>query len=351
MLRIFCVLMRAGTSKAAFLFKNDLHDSLEARDTLILKLMGSPDIRQVDGIGGGDPLSSKVAIRDIYDSPHADISFLFAQVLLDKPEVNTQPNCGNILARVASFAIEKGLVKTVDPETTVKIYNENTGAIIIARVQTPKGIITYQGNVAIDGVPGAVSPILLNFGNVIGINTEKLFPTGNLIDTINGIKISCLDVSIPVIFVIASDLGKNGNETKQELDNDNNLLQMINEIRKEVILKISSLIPKLSLVSKPLKEGNITLRYFTPISCHAAHAVTGALCLSVACNIQGTISSKIVKIDGNQIENFIVEHPSGIINISAKIKKVCAMNYILENAFFIRTARPLFDGYVLIKED
>jgi len=251
MLKIPCTLMRAGTSKAAFLMKSDLPSSVEERNALILKLMGSPDLRQIDGIGGGDPLSSKVAIISKSDSESADVNFLFAQVLLDKPEVNTQANCGNILSGVAPFAIEKGLVKTTDPETIVRIYNENTGVTVTAKVQTPNGNITYNGDVSIDGVPGKGSPIYLNFGNVVGTTTGKLFPTGNMVDLIDGIEVSCLDVSIPVIFISANALGKNGNESKQELDQDKKLISLIQNIRSSIIKKVSmpysELIPKYSL--------------------------------------------------------------------------------------------------------
>lgn len=238
MLKIPCTLMRAGTSKGAFFIKSDLPSAVEERNTLLLKLMGSPDLRQIDGIGGGDPLSSKVGIISKSDLETADVNFLFAQVLLDKPEVNTQVNCGNILSAVAPFAIEKGLVKTTDPETTVRIYNENTGVIVTAKVQTPNGNITYNGDFSIDGVPGKGSPIYLNFANVIGKMTGKLFPTGNMLDLIDGIEVSCLDVSIPVIFISANALGIRGNESKEALEADKKLLSLIENIRLSIIKKM-----------------------------------------------------------------------------------------------------------------
>ncbi len=353
MLKIPCTLMRAGTSKAAFLLKQDLPTSIVERDKLILKLMGSPDLRQIDGIGGGDPLSSKVAIIDRHNGPDADIDFLFAQVLLNKPEVNTQANCGNILSGVAPFAIEKGLIKPTHPVTKVRIFNENTNTIVVSTVQTPHGLVTYKGDASIDGVPGASAPIYLDFGNVMGTTTGKLFPTGNKVDVINDIEVSCLDCSIPVVFIAATSLGKKGNESKLELDQDVDLLKKIEDIRKKVIekigMKFSPLLPKVILVSAALNGGNIASRYFTPVNCHAAHAVTGAICLSVAGNIPGTIPNKYFTFLSNSNE-VKIEHPAGMLSIALALKEHEG-KYTLEKAAVYRTARPLFEGNVLIGKD
>lgn len=352
MLKVPCTLMRAGTSKAAFLLKNDLPDSIIERDKLILKLMGSPDLRQIDGIGGGDPLSSKVAIIDKHNGPDADINFLFAQVLLNKPEVNTQTNCGNILSGVAPFAIEKGLVKATHPITKVRIFNENTNTFVVATVQTPNGIVTYEGKTQIDGVPGTSSPIFLDFGNVMGTTTGKLFPTRNVVDVINGISVSCVDCSIPVVFIAANSLGKKGNESKIELDQDIKLLQTIEDIRQAVTKKMnmtfSPLLPKVALVSSPLNGGNIASRYFTPVNCHAAHAVTGAICISVAASIVGTIPNQFF-VPSND-HDITIEHPAGMLPIALTLKKDKG-TYILEKAGVYRTARPLIEGRVLIRKD
>jgi len=356
MMKIPCMMFRGGTSKGPFFLKSDLPSDTSLRDQLLLSLMGSPHGRQIDGIGGGDSLSSKVAIVGLSEREDADIDYLLCQVHINEPIVETTLNCGNMLSAVAPFAIEKGLVKTTDPETVVRIYNENTGVTVTAKVQTPNGNITYNGDVSIDGVPGKGSPIYLNFGNVVGTTTGKLFPTGNMVDLIDGIEVSCLDVSIPVIFISANALGKNGNESKQELDQDKKLISLIQNIRSSIIKKVSmpysELIPKVAIISRPFKEGNISSRYFTPMYCHAAYAVTGALCLSTACGISGTIPSMFCKKSSDN--KFIVEHPSGYINVLTELDSSVENNntiFSLKKAEFVRTARPLFEGNVLIRDD
>ena len=238
MMKIPCMMFRGGTSKGPFFLKADLPSDVSLRDQLLLRLMGSPHARQIDGIGGGDSLSSKVAIVGPSERDDADIDYLLCQVHINEPIVETTLNCGNMLSAVAPFAIEKGLVKATDPETVVRIYNENTGVVVLATVQTPSGVITYEGDVAIDGVPGTAAPIKLSFINSVGSKTGKLLPTGNVIDDIEGIPVSCVDVAVPMVITYAQAMGKTGLESKSELDSDKIFMEKLEELRRASALKM-----------------------------------------------------------------------------------------------------------------
>ncbi len=281
---------------------------------------------------------------------------MLCQVHINKAIVETTLNCGNILSAVAPFAIEKGLIKTSSPETIVRIYNENTGVVMIATVQTPDGKITYDGDTAIDGVPGTSAPIKLSFINAVGAKTGKLLPTGNVIDDINGIPVSCIDVAVPMVITYAQALGKTGYETKAELDADKAFLTKLEALRRTAALKMGlgdvsrSVSPKICMVSPAKNGGSITSRYFTPFDCHDAHAVSGGLCLASACLIEGSIAYETAKLSIPSAEKFekeiIIEHPSGQIWTSVNLDKSDGnINFPL--ASFVRTARPLFDGNVL----
>ncbi|OGT46950.1 MAG: 4-oxalomesaconate tautomerase [Gammaproteobacteria bacterium RIFCSPHIGHO2_12_FULL_38_11] len=357
MLKIPCMMFRGGTSKGPFFLKTDLPSDANLRDQLLLSLMGSPHDRQIDGIGGGDSLSSKVAIVGSSEREDADIDYLFCQVHINEPIVETTLNCGNMLSAVAPFAIAKGLVKTTDPETVVRIYNENTGVVMIATVQTPKGDITYEGNIAIDGVPGTAAPIKLSFINSVGAKTGKLLPTGNIVDIIDGVSVSCVDVAVPMVITYAEAMGKTGYESKVELDSDKIFMEKLEELRRAAALKMGlgdvsrSVSPKICMISKARNGGSITSRYFTPFDCHDAHAVSGGLCLAAACFIEGSVAYNVAKSvipKQNKFEQeVIIEHPSGKIRTSVNIDKTSGnLNFPL--ASFTRTARPLFEGSVII---
>ncbi len=227
-----CLLMRGGTSKGPYFLADDLPPDPAARDRVLLAVMGSPHVRQIDGIGGGDSLTSKVVIVGRSARPGIDIDYLFAQIAVGEGGVDTAPNCGNMLAGVGPFAIERGLVRAADPQTTVRIFNVNTGKVIEAVIQTPGGSVTYDGDARIDGVPGHGAPIVLNFLDAAGAKTGKLLPTGQPIDLIDGIEVSCVDLSSPLVFVAAAALGKTGYETKRELDGDPELLARLEALRQ-----------------------------------------------------------------------------------------------------------------------
>ena len=348
-----CVLMRGGTSKGPYFFADDLPQDAHLRDEVLLAVMGSPDARQINGLGGADSLTSKVAIVSPSTRPDADVDYLFAQVKIDRAFVDTGPNCGNMLAGVGPFAIEAGLVPAHEGETVVRVYNVNTRALIHATVPTPGGQVEYEGDVAIDGVPGTGAPISLNFVDAVGSKTGKLLPTGEVLDKVEGIEVSCVDLAMPMVIARATDFGKTGHETRSELNADAELLENIERVRRaagrlmglgDVTGKV---IPKFCLVSPPRHGGTITSRYFVPDSCHSAHAVTGTLCLAAACGLPGSITEGIAELSPGPRRMIVIEHPSG--TIAAEFELTGPHDSpVIRRAALVRTARKLMAGSVFV---
>ena len=296
-LKIPCLFMRGGTSRGPYFLKSDLPSNEEARNKILLAVMGSPDVRQIDGLGGADTVKSKVAIVSPSEEKDIDVDYLFAQVKIDEPIVDTKPSCGNMLIGVGPFAIEKGLVQAEDGLTKVRIRDVNTGMKIEEVVRTPNKKVSYEGDCKIDGVPNAGSPIDINFIDVIGSKTKKLFPTGNYIDELDGIEFSFVDAAMPVVFFRAKDFNLTGNETYQELSQNKSLIEKMNSIRIKAGEKVGfknvakSVIPKMALVSQGQK-GDISSRYFTPWDCHPTYAITGSIALAAACKSKQSICSE-----------------------------------------------------------
>lgn len=355
---IACLLMRGGTSKGPFFLADDLPRDPVSRDRVLLAVMGSPHIRQVDGIGGGDSLTSKVVIVSRSTRPGIDVDYLFAQVAIGEGGVDTAPNCGNMLAGVGPFAIERGLVRAADPQTTVRIFNINTGKAIEAVIQTPGGSVTYDGDARIDGVPGNGAPIVLNFLDAAGAKTGKLLPTGQPLDLIEGVEVSCVDLSTPMVVVAAAALGKTGYETKHELDRDSELLTRLEAIRQRAAAQMGlgdvrgKVLPKFAMVSEPRAGGSIASRYFVPWKCHSAFAVTGALCLGAAACIPGTVVHRAARHDAARPGVITIEHPAGQLEtrMSMRYDPVSGMP-VFERAGIVRTARPLLAGMVHISDE
>jgi 2-methylaconitate cis-trans-isomerase PrpF len=345
--------MRGGTSHGPFFLASDLPADSQTRDAVLLAAMGSPHEYQVDGIGGANPLTSKVAIISKSRQPDADVDYLFAQVLIDEPLVDTRPNCGNMLVGVGPFAIEAGLVAAGDPETVVRIYNVNTKARVDAIVQTPGGRVTYEGDTAIDGVPGTAAPVKLNFRSAIGSVTGKLLPTGRALDMIDGVEVSFVDVAMPVVLMRAEQLGKTGRETAAALDADRALAGRMETIRRKAAAlagmgDVSKMVvPKMALVAPPASGGTITSRFFVPYSCHKAHPVTGTVCMASACAIPGTVAHAIAKLPATAQGLVRIEHPAGTIAIDLDAQLTAAQPAI-RRAALLRTARRLFDGHVYV---
>ncbi len=348
-----CLFMRGGTSRGPYFIKQDLPSHEISRNNVLLAVMGSPDERQINGIGGGTTLTSKVAILSPSQHLWADVDYLFAQVNVLQPKVDFAPSCGNILAGVGPAAIERNLVAAVDGKTTVKIHAVNTGSLIEAVVCTPGGQVTYEGNTVIDGVPGSAAPILLNFMKIVGSKTGKLLPTGYTSEEIEGVQVTCIDVAVPMAIAQAQAFGKTGYETKTELDADTAFLQKIEVIRRLAGERMglgnvaNSVIPKFAIIAPPRQGGSITSRYFVPDTCHAAHAVTGAICVASSTLLPGSVADGIAKVTDSQQQNIIIEHPSGKLEISLVIHQE-GSEIVIERAGVIRTARLLFSGHVYV---
>jgi 2-methylaconitate cis-trans-isomerase PrpF len=314
--------------------------------------MGSPDVRQIDGLGGADTLTSKVAIVSKSTRHGVDVDYLFAQVNIAKPIVDTSPSCGNMLAGVAPFAIETGMVAAGDGLTRVMIYNVNTEARIEAIVETPGRRVRYTGDARIDGVPGSAAPIILNFMDVIGSAAGALLPTGEVRDVINGTELTCLDVAMPMILMRAADLGLTGYEGRAEIDGNKDVLGRIEAIRREAGKRMGfgdvsdKVIPKVGLLSPAREGGTITSRYLTPHALHAAHAVTGAVCVASACALEGTIAYELSKREDVNPRTIWIEHPSGQIDVRLSTEGRGPQMQIVAGT--LRTARPIMRGEVLV---
>jgi 2-methylaconitate cis-trans-isomerase PrpF len=323
-IKIPCLFMRGGTSRGPYFLKSDLPQDLEKRDKTLLAVMGSPDIRQIDGLGGADPVKSKVAIISKSEEKDVDVNYYFAQVKIDEPIVDTKPSCGNMLIGVGPFSIERNLVQAQEKETKVVIRDMNTGMKIEEIVQTPNKEVSYDGDFKIDGVPNSGTPVEIRFLETIGAKTKKLFPTGNKIDVINGIECSLVDAAMPVVFFRAKDLGVTGNESHLSLNQNQKLIDEMGKIRIELGKRVGlgdvtkSVIPKMAIISKADK-GSIKSRYFMPWSCHNGYAITGSIALSAAAKSKGTVCSEFYN-DYSDKGDFEIEHPTGISKVKLEIK-------------------------------
>jgi 4-oxalomesaconate tautomerase len=348
------MLARGGTSKGAYFLASDLPSDIKARDAILLAVMGSPDPRQVDGIGGAHPLTSKVAIVSRSQAPGVDVDFLFAQIIPDKDLVDTTPNCGNILAGIGPFAIERGLVKASDPVTRVKVRTVNTGTIAELTVETPGGEVNYEGNARIDGVPGTAAPIPIDFLDAAGSVCGKLLPTGHVVDRIAGVDCTLIDNGMPVIVLQAKAVGRTGYEPREALNNDKALKAKLEEIRLlagplmnlgDVSKKV---VPKMCLVAPPAAGGNVATRSFIPHECHSAIGVFAAVSVATACVLPGSPANAVARIPEGRIKTLSVEHPTGEFTVRLEVGGP-ADKPVVERAGLLRTARVLFDGVVYVK--
>jgi len=345
--------MRGGTSRGPYFLKNDLPEDEHQRNKTLLAVMGSPDVRQIDGMGGADPVKSKVAMVSKSEENGIDVNYHFAQVKIDEPIVDTKPSCGNMLIGVGPFAIERGLVKAQEGQTKVIIRDVNTGMKIEEIIQTPNKQVSYDGDFQIDGVPNNGTPVEIRFLDSIGSKTKKLFPTGNKIDKINGKECSLVDAAMPVVFFRATDFGLTGNESYIELNENKKLINEMSDIRIELGKRIGfgdvskSVIPKVALVSKADK-GSIKSRYFMPWTCHNGYAITGSICLMAASKSRETICSEFYS-DYSEKGIFEIEHPTGISKINFEIEyKDNEINNLIAGT--TRHARLLMSGDVYIQK-
>jgi len=352
---IRCTWMRGGTSKGAYFSASDLPRDADERADLLLRIMGSPDPRQIDGIGGAHPLTSKVAIVSPPSVPGADVDYLFLQVGVEKPLVTDRQNCGNLLAGVAPFAIERGLIRATPNQTRVRIHMLNTGGIAVATIETPDERVRYAGNTAISGVPGTAAPILLEFEGTQGSSCGSLFPTGRTVDTFEGIDVTCVDNGMPVVIMRASDLRISGDEMPSELEGNSRLREKLEAIRLKAgpemnLGDVAGLtVPKLTLVSPPLHGGSVTTRTFIPHRCHEAIGVLGAVSVATGCLVPDTPGAEVSRVhDPNAA--FSCEHPTGSFEVVIELEDPAAADPRVLRAGVIRTARKLFDGDVFPRD-
>lgn len=348
-----CILMRGGTSKGPFFLPEHLPADEATRDRVLLAIMGSPDVRQIDGIGGADPLTSKVGIVGRSTQPGVDLEFLFAQVSVDKAQVDTTPNCGNMLAAVVPFALEHGLIEAQEPRTTARVLTLNTGMLADITVETPDGRLAGEGDCSIDGVPGTHAPIAIDFLDIAGSVCSSLLPTGSVLDTIDGVEATCIDNGMPVVLLRADAVGKTGYETRDELNADAELKRRLERIRLEAGLKMGlgdvaqRVVPKMTLVAPPRHGGAISTRTFIPHTCHASIGVLGAVSVATACLLPGSLPSRLVDLVVNCPSRISVEHPSGEFTVELDVS-IGPNGPEVQRAALLRTARKLFAGHVFV---
>ncbi len=359
MIPIRASLMRGGTSKGLFFLAKDLPQESAARDATLLAAMGSPDERQIDGVGGAHPLTSKVAIVAPSSREDADIDYLFLQVAVDKALVSDSQNCGNLLAGVGPFAIEQGLVTASDNFTDVRIHMVNTGTLATARVQTPKGKVNYEGDAVIDGVPGSAAPVYIDFLDVAGSSCGHLFPSGSAIDCIDGIALTCIDNGMPVVILRARDFGLTGQESPQVLEDNSELKAKLEAIRLKagVLMELGDVsqktVPKMTLVSAPVKGGAINTRTFIPHRVHEAIGVLGSVSVATACVADGTIANEYFEqtkqLPDSTVCQIDVEHPSGAFSVEMDVSgRSSIASFCVNRAAILRTTRLLMRGEVMI---
>jgi len=350
--KIPCIFMRGGTSKGPFLDLRDLPVEQVERDAILLKIMGSPDLKQIDGLGGGTFVTSKVVMAKPSKRNGIDVDYLFAQVILDEPVVDTKPACGNMMSGVAPFAIEKGWVKPTGIQTTVKVYNINSNSTADIIVSTLNGQVNYKGgDLHIDGVPGKGAPIFMKLKDIEGGATGQLFPTGNTKDIIQGKEVSMVDAGNLMIHLKATDFGLSGEESADFFVENTQLMAELESLRLETARLAGlgdvskSVLPKIGLLSEAKKGGDIRSQYLTPRFLHPSHAVSGAVCIAAASKCAGTVAAEIAKTNNQAIKQVEVEHPCGKIPIEIEANGK-GENFKIIYAGTFRTARKLMEGYV-----
>ena len=348
--------MRGGTSKGLYFQAKDLPAESAIRDRVLLAAMGSPDSRQIDGVGGAHPLTSKVAIVSPSQRDDADVDYLFLQVVVDKAVVSDAQNCGNILAGVGPFAIDEGLVAATEGVTDVRIHMVNTGALAVAQVQVKNGKSVYEGDAEIDGVPGGAAPVLIDFLDIAGSSCGALLPTGNVTDTFEGITVTCIDNGMPVVMMEAQDFAIHGDESPEQLEANASLKETVEAIRLQAGEKMNlgdvsgKTVPKMTLVSAPVTNGLLNTRSFIPHRVHDAIGVLGSVSVATACVIKGAVGNRYLG-DDHDYSALNIEHPTGQFTVAMEVEgEQSAETLNIRRAALLRTARLLMRGEVMIPD-
>lgn len=373
-IKIPAVYMRGGTSKGVYLMVSDLPDDPAIRDQVILDIYGSPDIRQINGMGGADPLTSKVALLTRSKRPGVDIDYTFGYVGIKDAVVNYEGNCGNISSGVGVYAIRQGLVEAVEPFTKVVIFNTNTNKIIEAMIPVKDGEVVFEGDYAIAGVPGRGARIVMNFPNSAGSKTGRLLPTGNVRDTMTlkdgrHVQVSLVDAANPSVFVKAADIGLTGLELPADCDTNPQILEVMEEIRVRAgvmmglaknVDQVGPAVPKVAFVAPaqdyPDSEGKIitagevdlVARTKAMAEMHKTYAVTGGICIATAAMIEGTVVSDVCGAQAKNTGEVRIGHPSGVLEVFVDVKNSVETGWTLLQAGVCRTARPIMEGEVYV---
>ena len=345
-----CMLMRGGTSKGAYFLAGDLPADPRERDRLLLQVMGAPDPRQIDGLGGAHPLTSKVAVVSRSPAPDADVDYLFLQVGVEAATVSDRQNCGNLLAGVGPFAVERGLVAAGEAQTRVRIRMLNSASLATAAFPTPGRAVDYRGDTAISGVPGTAAPVLLDFAGTEGAACGALLPTGNVRDEIDGLAVTCIDNGMPVVIVAARDLGVSGYETPAQLAADTRLRDRIQSLRRAAGARMGlgdvtdAPVPKTTLVAPPRDGGAIATRTFIPLRPHDSIGVLGAVTVATALLLEDAVGHDLARLPGPGAA-LAIEHPTGRLDVVIDLDTSVTPPRVRRSSL-VRTARKLFDGTV-----
>lgn len=345
-----CLYLRGGTSKGAFFLATDLPADREERDNLLLRIMGTPDPRQIDGLGGAHPLTSKVAVISPSPDDGADVDYLFLQLGVEEAFVTDRQNCGNILAGVGPFAVERGLVPSGEGQTAVRIRMVNTDSIATARFATPGGVVDYDGGLEIDGVPGTAGAVKLDFEGTAGSSTGALFPSGRVLDSVAGIDVTCVDNGMPSVLMRAADLGVSGDESPADLEADAGLAEHLRRLRLEAATVMGmgdvsdATVPKLVLLAPPRAGGAIATRSFLPVRVHTSIGVLGALTVGAGVLAEGSVGTGLAVMPppGAPLR---IEHPSGHFDVEVAVDSG-PEGFTVTKSAALRTARKIFDGRV-----
>jgi 4-oxalomesaconate tautomerase len=349
-----CTVMRGGTSKGLYFRREDLPSEEAVRDAVLLAAMGSPDPRQIDGMGGAHPLTSKIAVVGPPTHPDADVDYLFLQAVVDEARIDAGQNCGNLLAGVGHFAIEEGMAAAKDGVTEVRINMLNTRSLAVASIQTPGGKVRYDGEARIDGVPGTAAPVPIDFLDVAGSSCGALLPTGNPRDVVEGVEVTCIDNGMPVVVMGAADFGKTGYETPEELEADAALKARVEAIRLKVgpMMGLGDVakktVPKMCLVAPAQHGGAVSTRNFIPHRVHEAIGVFGAVSVATACVTPGSVAAQVAGIkDPAGSKELDIEHPTGFFTVAMDVE-IADGTVSVRRSALLRTARRLMRGEVYV---
>ncbi len=350
---IRCSVIRGGTSKGLYFHAGDLPHDQPTRNAVLLAAMGSPDQREIDGMGGGDPLTSKVAVIRASLREGADVDYLFLQVWPDRGQVSDNQNCGNLLAGVGPFAIEEGLVAVSGPTTPVRIWMENSRTLAVATVQTPDGRVRYDGTTHIDGVPGTHAPVAIEFLDIAGSSCGSLLPTGQVSDVINDVRVTCIDNGMPVVCLAAESVGLTGYEDPAEIEANEEACALVEAIRLRAgeLMNLgdvaASTVPKMCLLAKARHGGTISTRTFIPHRIHDAIGVFGAVSVATACRLPGSVAYEVAGAEAGDHEVLDIEHPSGHFSVTLDVTSDGDAIEV-HRAALMRTARLLMRGDVFV---